>query len=83
MCCRAVIDAFSRRVTGWSIADRAATELVTDALERPAGNADPNQGTSFTPFVERNTRVGFSATGYVKQDSLARRDGSPPASTTR
>ena len=31
--CAAVIDAYSRRVVGWSIAERATAELVTDALE--------------------------------------------------
>jgi len=28
----AVLDAFSRRIVGWSIADHMGTELVTDAL---------------------------------------------------
>ena len=31
--CCAVLDAFSRRVVGWSIADHIRTELVVDALE--------------------------------------------------
>lgn len=31
--CCAVIDAFSRKVVGWSIADHIRTELVVDALE--------------------------------------------------
>jgi len=30
--CAAVLDAFSRRIVGWSIADHMRTELVTDAL---------------------------------------------------
>ena len=30
--CAAVMDAYSRRVIGWSIAERQTTELVTDAL---------------------------------------------------
>lgn len=41
--CAAVIDAFSRRVVGWSISDRVTAEIVVDALEmarwqrRPVG----------------------------------------------
>jgi putative transposase len=31
--CAAVLDVFSRRVVGWSIADHLRTELVVDALE--------------------------------------------------
>jgi hypothetical protein len=32
VCCGVVLDAWSRRVIGWSIADHLRTELVTDAL---------------------------------------------------
>jgi len=41
--CAAVIDVWSRRIVGWSIADHIRTELVVDALQmaqwqrRPAG----------------------------------------------
>lgn len=31
--CCAVVDAYSRRVVGWSIADHIRTELVVDALQ--------------------------------------------------
>ena len=32
MYCAAVLDAYSRRMVGWSIDDNMRTELVTDAL---------------------------------------------------
>lgn len=43
--CCAVLDAFSRRVVGWSIADRATSELVTDALEMARWTRHPRPGT--------------------------------------
>ena len=33
MYCAAVLDVYSRRIVGWSIADHLRTELVVDALE--------------------------------------------------
>lgn len=33
--CEVVLDVFSRRVVGWSIADHLRTELVVDALDGP------------------------------------------------
>jgi putative transposase len=48
--CAAVMDAFSRLIIGWSIADHMRTELVTDALgmaivRRRSGNDSPNKST--------------------------------------
>lgn len=43
--CCAVLDAFSRRVVGWSIADSATSELVTDALEMARWQRRPEPGT--------------------------------------
>lgn len=43
--CAAVIDAYSRRIVGWSIADRATSELVTDALEMARWQRRPEPGT--------------------------------------
>lgn len=43
--CCAVVDAFSRRVVGWSIADRPTSELVTDALEMARWQRHPRPGT--------------------------------------
>ena len=42
--CCAVLDAFSRRVVGWSIADHIRTELVVDALEMARWQRRPEPG---------------------------------------
>ena len=43
--CAAVIDACSRRVVGWSIADHLRTELVADALQMAQWQRRPPPGT--------------------------------------
>ncbi|MGA0569047.1 IS3 family transposase [Rathayibacter sp. KR2-224] len=43
--CAAVIDAFSRRIVGWSISDRVRSELVVDALEMARWQRRPEPGT--------------------------------------
>ena len=43
--CAAVIDAFSRRVVGWSISDRITAEIVVDALEMARWRRRPEPGT--------------------------------------
>jgi putative transposase len=43
--CCAVIDAFSRRVVGWSIADHLRSELVVDALQMARWQRQPAPGT--------------------------------------
>jgi putative transposase len=40
----AVLDAFSRRVVGWSIADHIRSELVVDALQMAIWRRQPAQG---------------------------------------
>jgi len=54
----AVLDVFSRRVVGWSIADHLRTELVVDALDmarwrrRPAGTiVHSDRGTQYTSWL--------------------------------
>ncbi|WP_374113811.1 DDE-type integrase/transposase/recombinase [Microbacterium sp. zg.B96] len=42
--CAAVIDAFSRRIVGWSISDRITAELVVDALEMARWRRGPEPG---------------------------------------
>ena len=37
-----VLDAFSRRVVGWSMANHLRTELVLDALEMAVGQRKPD-----------------------------------------
>jgi putative transposase len=36
-----VLDWFSRRIVGWSMAEHLRTELVLDALDMASGTADP------------------------------------------
>lgn len=43
--CAAVLDAFSRRVVGWSISDRITAEIVVDALEMARWQRRPQPGT--------------------------------------
>jgi len=43
--CCAVIDACSRRIVGWSIADHIRAELVVDALEMARWQRRPEPGT--------------------------------------
>ena len=45
MYCCAVIDVYSRRVVGWSIADHMRTELVVDALQMATLATPPEPGT--------------------------------------
>ena len=42
--CAAVMDAFSRRIVGWSIADHVRVELVIDALGMATLRRKPHQG---------------------------------------
>ena len=53
--CAVVLDVFSRRVMGWSIADHLRTELVVDALQMAAWRRRPN-GT--VVHSDRGTRPG-------------------------
>jgi transposase InsO family protein len=56
--CAAVLDVYSRRIVGWSIADHLRSELVVDALEmarwrrRPAGTVvHSDRGTQYTAWA--------------------------------
>jgi putative transposase len=42
--CAAVMDAYSRRIVGWSIAEHIRTELVLDALGMAVVRRSPEQG---------------------------------------
>jgi putative transposase len=54
--CAAVIDVFSRRCVGWSIADHLRTELVVDAIEmaRWRGGGENLSAPSSIPTAEPN-----------------------------
>ena len=43
--CAAVLDVFSRRIVGWSIADHMRSVLVVDALQMARWNRQPQPGT--------------------------------------
>jgi putative transposase len=43
--CAAVLDCYSRRIVGWSIADHMRAELVVDALQMAKWNRQPPMGT--------------------------------------
>ena len=58
MYCCAVIDAWSRKVVGWSIADHVRSELVVDALEMARWQRSPDgtivhadRGRQYTSWV--------------------------------
>ena len=42
--CAAVLDVYSRRIVGWSVADHLRTELVVDALEMARWRRQPTRG---------------------------------------
>ena len=58
-CLAAAIDAFHRKVVGWSMSERMTEKLVTDALEQAVGRESPpddfslvfrdDQGSQYTP----------------------------------
>ncbi|WP_051750760.1 IS3 family transposase, partial [Phycicoccus jejuensis] len=56
--CCAVIDAYSRRVVGWSIADHIRTELVVDALDMARWQRRPAPGTIL--HADRGSQGGFN-----------------------
>lgn len=80
--CAAVIDAYSRRIVGWSISDRITAEIVVDALEMARWRRRPEPGPWFTRTEALNTPHGSSATGSGKPGCSDRWAESLPASTT-
>lgn len=56
--CAAVIDAFRRRVVGWSISDRITAEIVVDALEMARWRRRPEPGT--VVHADRGAQGGFN-----------------------
>jgi transposase InsO family protein len=50
-----VLDAFSRRIVGWSMADQLRTELVLDALDMAISQRNPQQAWSVTATTAANT----------------------------
>ncbi len=82
--CAAVIDAFSRRIVGWSISDRITAEIVVDALEMARWRRRPTPGTIV--HADRLNLVNFEVESSCAllpaitwSDPWAE---SPPAATT-
>lgn len=55
---RTVVDAWSRRVVGWSIADHLRTELVCDALDMACWRRKPPSG-EVIHHADHGTRLRF------------------------
>ena len=84
----AVLDAFSRRIVGWSIADHMGTELVTDALgmailRQYPSEKDPDNPTVAQRITVHNTRVRRGAKGSVTPECSHRWIPSVIATTMR
>jgi putative transposase len=82
--CTAVLEAYSRRIVGWSIDDNMRTALVTDvsAWPSPAAALAPDPR-SCTPTTARNSRPGPSGNACGPPDCWAPWARSAIATTTR
>lgn len=74
-----VIDTFSRKVVGWSMATTARENLVIDALEQAVGREDPDPGLIFhddqgTQYTSRAFQKALSRHGIIQSVS---RPGNP------
>ena len=81
----AVLDVYSRRIVGWSIADHLRSELVVDALEMARWRRRPvpsPAGQCSTPTAARSTLPGPSATGCAPPVFSARWAASARPTTT-
>ncbi len=54
-----VLDAWSRRIVGWSIADHLRTELVTDALDMAIWRRRPDTGSDLIRHSDHGTQLRF------------------------
>lgn len=88
--CAVVLDIFSRRVVGWSIAGHLRTELIVDALEmacllrgRAGRNPDQGAGTVFHLITAAGTPRGRSGSACARPGCSARWAASGTASTVR
>ncbi len=79
-----VLDAFSRRIVGWSMADHLRTELVLDALEMAVGRRKPrdvihhsDQGSQYTSLAfgsrcrEAGVRPSMGSVGDAYDNAMA------------
>jgi putative transposase len=77
VCCAAVMDAYSRLIVGWSIADHMRTELVTDALGMAILRRQPDKQ------PEDARTVLHSDHGSQYTSGRSGNDSAPPACSPR
>ena len=78
-----VIDAWSRRVVGWSIADHLRTELVVDALEMACLRRRPGDGAVAHSDHGCQPRLNGSSQHRLAGGSVGVRRGPRPGSSSR
>ena len=77
-----VLDAFSRRVVGWAMADHLRAELVVSALEMALGRRRPAAGLIL--HSDRGSQGGFTRSSQRRVGaSVEDRPGSPLGSSRR
>jgi transposase InsO family protein len=54
-----MLDGFSRRIVGWSMAEHPRTDMVLDALDMASGTADPTLGWSTILIRAAATSLAF------------------------
>jgi putative transposase len=54
-----VLDAYSRRVVGWQLAEHMRTDLVLDALRMALGTRDPGADLTLVHHSDRGSQGGF------------------------
>ena len=78
-----VLDAFSRRVVGWSMAGHLRTELILDALDMAISMRRPGGG--LIHHSDRGTQLGFKGSSQhcLVPASVGARRGPRPGSSRR
>lgn len=67
-----VIDAFSRKVVGWSMATHMRENLAIDALEQAVGREGPGEGLVFhDDYAEEDAKPRNIAFPQVRDDNAA------------
>jgi putative transposase len=81
--CCAVIDAYSRMIVGWSIADHMRTELVVDALQMATWRRRPQLGTIL--HSDRGSQPGLNRSSQHRlvESSVGVRRGLRRVSSSR
>jgi putative transposase len=70
--CAVVLDAYSRRIVGWSIADHLRTELIVDALEMACLRRRPPAGRDTSPATVFHSDHGSQYTSWAFGQRLRR-----------